>query len=796
VGISGRSVLFPDEGRAPGRSPIASGLEARAPELGARASGTETMEAFGKVCPRCALRYDAAASFCQKDGASLRLLDEEVDERIGQVLLDQLRIEERIGAGGMGAVYRARQTTLGRDVAIKILHPDLARNPDAVRRFHREARISTALDHPNVVRVFLFGQLADGSLYLVMEMLRGRTLAEMLRVEGHLPVHRALHIATQAADGIGEAHVQGIVHRDVKPENVFLITKGRDPDFVKVLDFGIARVVRGEDQTSATQSGLVFGTARYISPEGAAGESTDARSDVYSLGVMTYQLLCGETPFDAASPVTLLMKHIHDPPPHIRSRSGGQHVPDAIADVVMRALTKNAEGRYDDAAEFAEVLRGAAQRAGLDVVRSRASVSGLSSATGSDRRDPTGPAIRERGSSERGASQRGASVPRTVMMQETHAPGGSGGGGGTLENAPSPFAESTGELDSIPGSRRFGGGRSGRRASPVVTVAIAFVIGAVAVGSGVWAVQAVTRPDPAVVEAEALVSRAEAALAQGHYDAPPDDSVRALTERLLHLRPDHPDAIRIRRSAFERLLAEAAEAEGARDRAAALDRYRRALVFVEDEPRAQAAIARIEQEQAVPPRVAGIGVAPDPRAGEPVMLTATIAEDVTLERVDRPRFVIVRGQRRIAGPIVAAPGATPGTWSASYVFTAAGRHRIKFVGGEDTDEDQYQLTTEIDVARGARTPQPRVADDPPVTTQGAYAPVTHPPTIVDVPPPPREPRVATARFPAIGGSPDEGGDPPPPILPLAPRDPEPPPAPPPDNSDPPPPPSPWSSGGT
>nr|MDQ3032397.1 protein kinase [Myxococcota bacterium] len=385
------------------------------------------MEAFAKLCPRCGTRYDAAAAFCQRDGASLRLAQEDTDPRIGQVLLDQFRIEERIGQGGMGAVYRARQTTLGRDVAIKILHPDLARNPDAVRRFHREARISTSLDHPNVVRVFLFGQLPDGSLYLVMELLRGRTLAEMVRVETPMPVHRALHVATQVCDGVGEAHGQGIVHRDVKPENVFLITKGRDPDFVKVLDFGIARVLRGDDQTSATQSGLVFGTARYISPEGAAGERTDARSDVYSLGVLTYQLLCGETPFDGSAPVTLLMKHIHDSPPHLKARAGGAHVPDAIADVVMRALAKNPEGRYEDATDLAEVLRMAAQRAGLDVVRLRGGSSSIGS-LGGDRRDPSGPMIRER-------EGHASAVPRTMLL-----PASSGGGPQpTLESAPSPF---------------------------------------------------------------------------------------------------------------------------------------------------------------------------------------------------------------------------------------------------------------------------------------------------------------------------------------------------------------------
>ena len=339
------------------------------------------VDTFSKACPRCGARYDAAAVFCQKDGAGLRLIEEQTkDPRIGQVLLDQFRMEECIGVGGMGMVYRARQTTVGRDVAIKILHPDVAGNPDAVRRFHREARISTALDHPNVVRVFLFGQLNDGSLYLVMELLRGRPLSELLRVEPKLATGRALHIAAQVAEAVGEAHVQGIVHRDIKPENIFLTPKGRDPDFVKVLDFGIARLLHPEDQTSATQAGLVFGTARYISPEGAAGEKTDARSDVYSIGVLLYQMLTGVTPFEGSTPVQLLMAHINERPTPIRSLQPG--IPEGVADVVMRALAKNPDARFDDGAHFAEVLRDCAERSGIALRTRRANNSSEAEASG------------------------------------------------------------------------------------------------------------------------------------------------------------------------------------------------------------------------------------------------------------------------------------------------------------------------------------------------------------------------------------------------------------------------------
>ncbi|WP_236515987.1 protein kinase domain-containing protein [Sandaracinus amylolyticus] len=730
----------------------------------------EAMESFAKVCPRCGMRFDAAASFCQKDGAALRLAEEDTDPLIGQVLLDQFRLEERIGVGGMGTVYRARQASLGRDVAIKILHPDLARNPDAVRRFQREARISTALDHPNVVRVFLFGQLPDGSLYLVMELLRGRTLAELVRVESPLPVHRALHIATQVCDGVGEAHGQGIVHRDVKPENVFLVTKGRDPDFVKVLDFGIARVLRGDDATAATQSGLVFGTARYISPEGAAGERTDARSDVYSLGVMTYQLLSGETPFDAGSPVTLLMKHIHDAPPHLKSKPGGKHVPDAVADVVMRALTKNPEGRYDDAMELAEVLRMAAQRAGLDVVRMRSGASSVSSLVG-ERRDPSGPMIRER-------------APIAVPSQST------------LDGAPDPFGTTGGtKAMPIPGLRA-GRPSSGARGT-ITTVAIAFFVGALAVGGGAWAVRALTAPDPIVLEAEELVRRADAALAAGRFDAQSsadagEEHVRALTDRLLAVRPGDPDATRLRRAAADRLMAEAGQAERDERLEDALDRARRALALLGTDAAASEVIARLESVLAQPAREAALVVTPEtPFAGDPVLLSAQLARGQRIDEEDRPRFVVRRGTQRLGASIDATPGRDTNTWIAPYTFATTGSYRVKFVAGDDDDEDRVELTAEVDVVRSPRAPTSRQSDPPPVTTQGAYTPL-HAPQVIDAPAPPRTQQLAAAQPPQVIAPPTPPVASPPPIFPLAPSPPppqqvEPPP--------PPPPPTPWTSGG-
>ncbi|MFO0694559.1 MAG: serine/threonine-protein kinase [Polyangiales bacterium] len=313
-----------------------------------------------KVCPRCGTRYDAQATFCQRDGGRLEAEVEEVDPYLGKVLVDQFRIDAVLGAGGMGTVYRARQLSLGRDVAVKILHRDLVQNVEAFKRFQREVRTATSVEHPNVVRVFLYGQLPDGNLYLVMEYLDGRPLSEVLATEGALPLPRALHVLEQIGRGLGAAHASGIVHRDVKPENVLLVAEGDDPDVVKILDFGIARSLES-DSTGLTQTGVIFGTARYMSPEGAQGEPTDARSDVYSLGVLAYQLLVGETPFEGNTPVALLMQHVQAKPIDLRTRPRGRDVPAPIAELVMRCLSKKKGARPADGNAFADALVAAAQ---------------------------------------------------------------------------------------------------------------------------------------------------------------------------------------------------------------------------------------------------------------------------------------------------------------------------------------------------------------------------------------------------------------------------------------------------
>lgn len=319
-----------------------------------------------RTCPICSARYEPPAQFCQVDGASLRIDDApEKDPYLGTRILEQFRLEKVLGSGGMGVVYEGWDDGLGRRVAVKILHRDLVSKKEIVARFHREAQIAHQLDHPNIVRVILFGQLPDGNLYLVLEYLEGPTLQAVIDADGALEPARAVSLIVAIADAIGYAHEKGIIHRDLKPENI-IVTRKAGEEHPKVLDFGIAKMLVGST-SFVTQSGLIFGTARYISPEGAAGEDVDKRSDVYSLGVITYQLLTGRTPFESDEPVQLLVKHMHEAPTPLRSLPEGRHVSPAVADVVMRALAKNPDARWEDAYAFSRALRDAASEHGVEV---------------------------------------------------------------------------------------------------------------------------------------------------------------------------------------------------------------------------------------------------------------------------------------------------------------------------------------------------------------------------------------------------------------------------------------------
>jgi serine/threonine protein kinase len=324
-----------------------------------------------KACPSCGARYTADALFCSLDGAPLTKAPGAIaaaaatDPYLGRELLGHIEIRQLVGIGAMGRVYRAFQRGIDRDVAVKVLHPELSANQTLVARFHREAKVASRLAHPHVVHVLLVGQLPDGAMYIVMEYLDGMSLQSALAAAGGaMPLPRALHIALQLCEAAGEAHAQGIVHRDLKPDNVMLVLRADDPDCVKVLDFGIARL-DWDAPSSATAAGLIFGTARYISPEGAQGERVAPAGDVYSIATMTYQMLAGRTPFDAEQTVALLVQQIHEAPPALKSVERSSYVPDPVAAVVMQNLSKRADERAPDARAFGRALLEAAVRSGL-----------------------------------------------------------------------------------------------------------------------------------------------------------------------------------------------------------------------------------------------------------------------------------------------------------------------------------------------------------------------------------------------------------------------------------------------
>ena len=261
-------------------------------------------------------------------------------------------------------------------MAVKILHRELTGNAELVARFHREAKISSRLVHPNVVQVLLTGTLpiaidgrTGGEVYLVMEYLDGISLLSALAAQGEggaLPLARALHIVLQLCDSVGEAHAQAIVHRDLKPENIMLVRRGEDQDFVKVLDFGIARL-DAPNEGHVTQAGLIFGTAKYISPEGAEGKTVGPQADVYAIATILYQCLSGRTPFEGDSPMAVLMQQITAQPKDLRELPRSSYVPDPIAQVVMGNLVKKPQDRADNARALARELELAAREAGIAI---------------------------------------------------------------------------------------------------------------------------------------------------------------------------------------------------------------------------------------------------------------------------------------------------------------------------------------------------------------------------------------------------------------------------------------------
>jgi serine/threonine protein kinase len=267
------------------------------------------------------------------------------------------QVLQKIGSGAMGNVFLAHHPVIGKRVALKVIHPELASNEEMIARFFNEARAVTQIGHENIVDVQDFGQTPDGDSFIVMELLEGFSLGDKLKSEGHLSIPRATHIALQLADGLAAAHARGIIHRDIKPDNIFLIPRGGDPDFVKILDFGLAKL-SGPSQAMShqTKTGSLLGTPHYMAPEQAENvKKVDHRADVYSLGCILFQMVTGRVPFPGEGFGEVLVRHVREPPP-LPSRLNPA-VPPALEKIVLHALAKKPEFRFASMDEFRGALR-------------------------------------------------------------------------------------------------------------------------------------------------------------------------------------------------------------------------------------------------------------------------------------------------------------------------------------------------------------------------------------------------------------------------------------------------------
>jgi serine/threonine-protein kinase len=327
------------------------------------------------LCPRCKHAYRPSQRVCVRDGAELQPAAA-VDSRIGTTCGNH-RLVDVLGTGGMGAVYLAEHVYIGTRSAIKVLHEHIAADSDAVARLLQEARAAAAIGHGNIVAVSDFGETPDGSAYIVMEYVEGRPLDALLEEAAPLPLFRAINIVNQIGSGLGAAHEKGIVHRDLKPENVMLLEcsgrrkvvrrgHGDAPptvemetsyDYVKLLDFGVAKMLDTE-LSRQTVSGLVIGTPQYMAPETARAKGgIDHRIDIYALGVLFFEMLTGKLPFDASTPMEMMLAHCTTPVPPLVERNPDAEVTPAAEALIRRAMAKDPRDRHADMHELLAELQ-------------------------------------------------------------------------------------------------------------------------------------------------------------------------------------------------------------------------------------------------------------------------------------------------------------------------------------------------------------------------------------------------------------------------------------------------------
>lgn len=313
-----------------------------------------------KVCPSCGTTYSDDMSFCPDEGTALVPLSDAppIDVNlVGERLFGDYLLKKKLGEGGMGAVYLAENVAIDQKIAVKVLHPSAARDDETLQRFNREANAIARLTHPNTIRVFIFGKTSEPLIYLAMEYVDGTTLRDELYDNGPFDELRAISIMRQTLHALSEAHELGVVHRDLKPDNIMLTQFRGVRDFVKVLDFGIAKVTepRGGQQKKLTQAGVVYGTPEYLSPEQARGKDIDFRADLYAMGIILYEMMTGVVPFTGDTALAILSGHVYQEPPDPATVNDAK-ISHAMRNIILRAIQKDPDERYQSAMDFLEAL--------------------------------------------------------------------------------------------------------------------------------------------------------------------------------------------------------------------------------------------------------------------------------------------------------------------------------------------------------------------------------------------------------------------------------------------------------